>query len=81
MKAEEMSRMLKESGRNTLREIGLTPTDHPVFSADCCHVYKSDTEAMWNCIRYIERNFGKHGMRNERCEFVAGYDNWPHHKH
>ena len=78
MKAEEMSRVLRESGRTALCEAGLTARNHPVFSADCYHRYKSDTEAMWNCIRYIERNYEKHGIANERRAFVVPYDNWPH---
>jgi len=79
MQAEEMSQRLKDSGRVVLREAGLTPPDHPVFSTDSCHIYKSDTNAMWNCIRYIERNYEKHGIKNERCPFVTPYNNWPHH--
>jgi len=35
---------------------------------------------VWNCVRYIERNFEKHGITNEPCAFVVPYDNWPHHK-
>ena len=80
MKAEEMYRMLTDASRAVLREAGLAPRNHPVFSADCRHIYKSDTQAMWNCIRYIERNCDRHGITNERYPFVSPYDNWPHHK-
>ena len=81
MKAEEMSRMLKDAGRTALCETGLTPRDHPVFSADCCHMYESDTDATWNCIRYIQRNYEKHRIPHEPCDdFVVPCDNWPHHK-
>jgi len=80
MKAEEMYRMLTDASRAALRETGLAPEEHPVFSADCCHIYKSDTQTMWTCIRYIERNFDKHGITNERYPFVSPYNNWPHHK-
>ena len=80
LKAEQMSTMLKQAGRQALGAMGSAPADHPVFNSDSCHIYKSDAEAMWNCIRYIERNYEKHGIPNERCAFVVPHDNWPNHK-
>ena len=80
MAAREVSCMLKHAGREALCEDGLAPPDHPVFSADSCHIYKSDTRAMWTCVRYIGHNFEKHRIAKPDYPFVTPYDNWPFHK-
>ncbi len=80
MKAENMIGLLKTSGREMLREMKIAPTDHPVFNADSCHVYKNSVEEMQTCIRYIERNYQKHHLPKIPCNFITPYDNWPYHK-
>ncbi|HUS46726.1 MAG TPA: hypothetical protein VM098_01295, partial [Phycisphaerae bacterium] len=80
MRAEEMIRLLKDAGRGSLHQAGVAPKSHPVFSADSCHLYKSDLETMRTCVRYIEANFQKHNLPKVTCDFVTPYDNWPYHK-
>lgn len=79
-KAEEMIGLLKNAGREILRETELVPEEHPVFSADRCRIYKDNVASMRNCIRYIERNFEKHRIPKIECDFLTPYNNWPFHK-
>ena len=80
LRAEQMSRPLKDAVRDALHRARLAPADHPVFSADSCHLYKSDPESMWKCIRYIKSNFAKHNLPDPHYDFITPYDNWPFHK-
>ena len=77
MKAEEMSAALKRAGRAALIGAGLAPAGHPVFSADCCHVYKSDVPALRTCVAYIRGNFAKHRMSEPAYDYITRYDGWP----
>jgi REP element-mobilizing transposase RayT len=76
LKAEDMSARLKERGRDLLREGGLAAAEHPIFSESCCHLFKSDVDAMRNCVAYIESNFQKHGIPRNTYDFVTPYDGW-----
>ena len=80
LKAEDMCRAFKAAGRKALCDCAMAPHDHPVFSKDVCHMYKSDVPAMWNCISYIEANYTKHRVENEPCDFVTPYNGWPDHR-
>ena len=80
LKAEEMSVKFKDSGRRALVIAQLAPPDHPVFSADPCHIYKSNPQAVQTCIRYINGNLRKHNLPHVAYAFVKEYDNWPFHK-
>ena len=81
LSAEDMASGLKGAGRSKLRSTRLAPLDHPVFSADSCHVFKSDPQAVWTCIRYIQGNHSKHRLKPIPCGVVTEYNNWPFHKH
>ncbi len=80
LKAEEMSEPLKEAALSAVRDMKSFSPGHPVFSGRSCHIYKSDTRAMWACVDYIESNFAKHRLPRERYGFVTPYDNWPDRK-
>lgn len=77
LKGEDMSRFFKDASREKLRRANLSPPEHPVFSADTCDFYKSDTRAVRVCVRYIQENFRKHKLSEVEYEFVTPYDNWP----
>jgi len=79
LKAEEMSTKFKDSGRRALVAAQLAPPDHPVFSADPCHIYKSDPKAVRTCIRYINENPQKHNLPQAAYPFLKEYDEWPFH--
>jgi len=80
LKGEQIVSMLKDSARGRLREKGLVPRDHPVFSADMFQAFKSDPQAVKACTTYIEGNFAKHNLPPLKYPFVTPYDNWPFHK-
>jgi len=80
LKAEQMLELLKDAGRSHLRGTGMAPPDHPVFSADSCHVFKSTPESVHSCVQYIDDNYRKHNLPPIACAFVVPYDNWPFHK-
>jgi len=80
LKGEEMLSLLKEAGRRALHQRGRFPADHPVFSTDSCDVYKSDPQAVRNCIAYISDQYRKHGLTPMACDFISPYDDWPFHK-
>ena len=80
LKGEEMSRAFKDAARERLRRAGCVSEDHPVFSADACDMYKSDPQAVRNCIQYIYDNFRKHHLPPVEYKYVVGYDGWPFHK-
>jgi len=80
LKAEDMIALLKDAGRWRLREADLAPADHPVFSADSCHVFKSTPQLVRGCVQYIHDNYTKHDLPPIPCDAVVPYDNWPFHK-
>lgn len=80
LKGEEMSRAFKVAARERLRRAGLVSEDHPVFSADVCDMYKSDPQAVGNCIRYIHDNFRKHDLPTIEYDYVVPYEGWCLHK-
>ncbi|OQB81869.1 MAG: hypothetical protein BWX88_04170 [Planctomycetes bacterium ADurb.Bin126] len=73
----KLNALLKDSLAETLHEEKLVPPEHPVFSADSCHFYKSDKQAVRNCIGYINENFAKHHLPLAVYDFVTPYDDWP----
>lgn len=76
LKGEQMIHMLKIAGRDVLREAGLVPPNHPVFSTDSCDVYKSGVIAMRACVVYINDHYRKHRLTPIECGFVVPYDDW-----
>lgn len=80
LKAQEVSVLLKEVSTEALRSRKLAPPDHPVFSADRCHIYKTTPEAVRACVQYVQDNYRKHGLPPVVHPFVKSYDNWPFHK-
>jgi hypothetical protein len=77
LKAEEMSAAFKLAGRQAMIQGEAALAGHPVFSADCCHVYKSTSEQVWTCVRYIEDNYKKHRLVPVVCAWAVRYDGWP----
>ncbi len=80
LKGEEMSGFFKDASREKLQQANMALPEHPVFSADVCDFYKSDTRAVRACIKYIQDHFGKHKLPEVEYEFVTPYDDWPFHK-
>ncbi|MFB3891773.1 MAG: hypothetical protein ACE15C_07090 [Phycisphaerae bacterium] len=78
MKAEAISPRLKEAGRARMRQLGFAPADHPVFSADPCHHFKSTPDQISECVGYIADNYAKHGVEPAVAPWVTVYDGWPH---
>ena len=77
---ERMLETFKDSARRKLREAGLVAAGHPVFSADLFQAFKSDTQAVRNCITYIQEHFRKHKLPAAKYLFVTPYNDWPFHK-
>jgi len=77
IRAREMSVMLKEAARTTLALRGLAPEGHPIFSADCCHLFKTTLRSVRTCVTYIHDNYRKHRLDPITVAFVTPYDNWP----
>ena len=69
-KAEEISAALKEAGRGFLIARGLAPCDHPVFSADPCHHFKSTPNEVSQTIDYIYGNYAKHDLEPIHCTWA-----------
>ena len=80
LNADQMVGVFKAAGRACFRDRELAPEDHPVFSADSCHVFKSDVRSVRVCVDYIDRNYAKHHLAQIPCPFITPYDNWPFHK-
>ena len=80
LKAEQMHGLLKDVARAALRAAAIVPADHPVFSADSCHVFKSTPQSVHSCVQYINDNYRKHNLSPLACDFVVPYDNWPFHR-
>ncbi|MDY7010290.1 MAG: hypothetical protein SVV80_05990 [Planctomycetota bacterium] len=80
LKGEEMSRMFKDAAREKLQREKLAPVEHPVFSADICDFYKSDSRAVVVCAGYIQQNFRKHNIPEVTYKFTTTYDGWPFRK-
>lgn len=81
LNADQLIGLLKDAGRSAIQGKRLSPDGHPVFSADSCHVFKSDPQSVRVCVHYIERNYAKHHLAPPMpCDFVVPYDNWPFHK-
>ena len=77
LRAQEMSVMFKDAARNTFASRKLAPEGHPVFSADCCHLFKTTPHSVRTCISYIHDNYRKHRLDPITVSFVTPYDNWP----
>ena len=77
LQAEQMSRPLKDAARDALHLASMAPPDHPIFSADSCHLYKSTPESMHKCVNYIKSNSPKHNLPPPTNNIVTPYDNRP----
>ncbi len=79
LKKERMIELLWDASRQTLRDSGLAPASHPVWSCDACSVFKHTPQQVHAAIDYIHGNFVKHRVAVQHCDFVKPYDNWPLH--
>lgn len=79
LKAEMMSKLIVDRGRAALLEMGFADESHPIFSARCCHVFKSSIPAMRNCAAYIANNYRKGNTQKSEFDFVVKYNDWPFH--
>lgn len=77
LKAEGISNLLQDQVREALKAQKLVPQDHPVFSADSCHHFKSKPGQMAETIEYIRGNYAKHNIEPVDFPFVTFYDGWP----
>jgi hypothetical protein len=76
-RAEQTSAAMKTTGRERLIGLASAPAGHPVFSADCCHIYKSTAEEVRTCVDYIWGNYKKHRLAPALAPWVVEYDGWP----
>ena len=76
LKAEGISARLQDQARRVLKTQQLI-SDHPVFSADSCHHFKSKPAQMYETIEYIRGNYTKHNIAPIDFPFVSLYDGWP----
>ncbi|MCY2929890.1 MAG: hypothetical protein NTV86_10430 [Planctomycetota bacterium] len=72
--------MFKDAGREAIRGKRKFPPDHPVFSANPCHIYKDTVESIRTCVNYIRGNFTNHKLPLITYPFVVPYNGWPFHK-
>jgi len=80
LNADQLVGVFKDAGRRVIGERRLAPEEHPIFSADSCHVFKSDVRSVRVCIDYIQSNHAKHRLQPVPCSFVIPYNDWPFHK-
>lgn len=78
--ADGMVTLFKDVGRRAIHDRRLAPQDHPIFSADSCHIFKSDPRSVRTCICYIAENYAKHHLPPIPCDAVTPYNNWPYHE-
>jgi len=79
--AEQMIDHLKEESAIQLRESGLRPATHPVWTAEGgWKVFLDHPQDVRRTIRYIERNPVPLRLPVQRYEFVKPYDDWPFHE-
>jgi hypothetical protein len=63
--------------RNALRELGLFPKDHPIWSSRPYVVFKTTVRAVRVGVDYINQNPEKEGLHPQNHSFVIPYDGWP----
>ena len=80
LNGDELVTLFKDVARETIRTLGLASVDHPVFSADSCHVFKDNPRAVRTCVTYIQDNYCKHHLSPIVCDAITKYDDWPFHK-
>ena len=78
--AETMIENLQELTREQIIDLGLRPTDHPVWTQGGYKVFLDTPDDVWRTIRYVDDNPVKQRLPRQSWDFVAPYDNWPHHK-
>jgi REP element-mobilizing transposase RayT len=78
--AETIIERLQESTREQIINLGLRPTDHPVWTQGGYKVFLDTPNDVWRTIRYVEDNPVKQRLPRQSWDFVTPYDNWPHHK-
>ena len=80
LNADELVALFKETARDAIRGVGLATAEHPVFSADSCHIFKDNPRAVRNCVTYIQDNYRKHRLSPITFGAITAYDDWPFHK-
>lgn len=78
--AETMIGNLQGASRTRLRNQGLVPEEHLVWTKNGWRVFLNSPAEVWSRIRYVEKNPVKEGLAAQRWAFVVEYDNWPFHK-
>jgi REP element-mobilizing transposase RayT len=77
--AEQMIWNLQEASRLRLHDLGLRPTNHPVWGGPGWKVFQDHPDDIRRTIRYIEDNPLPLRMPRQRWDFVKPYDGWPLH--
>jgi hypothetical protein len=62
---------LANATRDALREAGLVPNDHPVWSHRPYKVFKYTAPQVCDCVGYIEDNPQKEGLPRQHWDFVV----------
>jgi hypothetical protein len=77
LKADQISGAMKAAGQERMVDLRQAPAEHPVFSADCCHIYKSTPGEVRSCVAYVWDNYQKHRLEPAAAKWVTPYDGWP----
>jgi REP element-mobilizing transposase RayT len=77
--AEQMIWNLQEASRLRLRDLGLRPTNHPVWGGPGWKVFQDHPDDIRRTIKYIDDNPLPLRMPRQQWEFVTPYDGWPLH--
>lgn len=75
--AEEMIQKIQSLSRKRLKEAGLRPLDHPVWTRGGWKVFLEHPRKVWRTISYIHNNPLKLCLPVQDWPFVKSYDNWP----
>jgi len=77
---KRMWELLTDATRKALLEVRPDIPVHPVWAERPYSVYLHTPDEVWRAIEYIRGNPRKHGLPDQRWDFVREYDNWPRHK-
>lgn len=77
--AEEMIEHLQGLSRERLLSDGVFPPGHPVWTDGGWKNFLDRPSAVWEVIRYIERNPVEARLPPQTWPFVIPYNNWPLH--
>lgn len=64
--------------RDALRDAGLVPPNHPVWSSRPYVVFKTSVGAVYKAVEYVAENPAKEGLPRQFHLWVQKYDGWPH---